>query len=201
VTKADLEARLAERPTASVLVNGASGAVGAAAVQLAHHLGARVTGVTSAANAAFVRGLGAERTSDYRATPVVGLADAGERFDVVLDTVGNISAASGRRLLAAGGVLLLAVAGLGETIAARGNVKAGPASERPEHLARVLQLAADRVLDPLIEASYALEAGAAAYARIDSGRKVGNIVLHPHATAQAAVSVSASPADPRHPGA
>lgn len=179
VTKAGLEARLAERPDASVLVNGASGAVGAAAVQLARHLGARVTGVTSGANAEFVRGLGAVRTIDYRVTPVDALADAGERFDVVLDTVGNLSAASGRRLLADGGVLLLAVAGLGETITARGNVKAGPASERPEHLARVLQLAAEGVLDPLIEASYPLEAVAEAYARIDSGRKVGNIVLRP----------------------
>src|SRR5690606_36803224 len=70
VTKAGLEARIAERPTASVLVYGASGAVGAAAVQLARHLGARVTGVTSAANAELVRGLGAERTIDYRASPV-----------------------------------------------------------------------------------------------------------------------------------
>jgi NADPH:quinone reductase-like Zn-dependent oxidoreductase len=102
-------------------------------------------------------------------------------------------------------VLLLAVAGLGETIAARGNVKAGPASERPEHLARVLQLAADGALAPLIEASYPLDAVAQAYARIDSGRKVGNIVLHPQDAAQAADSAQAaapaSPTDPQHPGA
>src|SRR5690606_38602056 len=107
------------------------------------------------------------------------------------------SAASGRRLLADGGVLLLAVAGLGQTIGARGNVKAGPASERPAHLARVLQLAAGGVLAPLIEASSPLEAVAEAYARTHSGRKVGNLVLHPQATGPA----SAPPADPQHPGA
>lgn len=177
-TKAGLTARLAEKPGTTVLVNGASGAVGTAAVQLARHLGARVSGVTSAANAELVRGLGAERTIDYRATPVASLAAAGERFDVVFDTVG-ITAASGRELLADGGVLLLTVAGLADTIAARGNVKAGVASEHPEHLAAVLQLAADGVLDPLIEASYPLAAIAEAYARVDSGRKVGNLVLHP----------------------
>lgn len=176
VTKAGLDAR----PGASVLVNGASGSVGSAAVQLARHLGARVTAVTSTINNEFVRGLGAERTIDYRETPLATLADAGERFDVVLDTVGNISVPLGRRLLADGGVLLLAVAGLGDTISARGNVKAGPASEKPEHLARVLQLAADGVLTPNIEASYPLERIAEAYARVDSGRKVGNIVVHPH---------------------
>lgn len=175
VRKAGLDAR----PGASVLVNGASGAVGSAAVQLARHLGARVTTVTSAANVAFARNLGAERTIDYRETPLTTLADAGERFDVVFDTVGNVSVPLGRRLLADRGVLLLAVAGLRDTLTARGNVKAGPASERPEHLARVLQLAADGVLAPHIEASYPLERIAEAYARVDSGRKVGNIVLHP----------------------
>lgn len=174
------KAQLPARPRgARVLVNGASGAVGSAAVQLAHHAGAHVTGVTSAANADFVRGLGAERTVDYRVTSLDALADAGERFDIVLDTVGNVSTASGRRLLADGGVLLLAVAGLGQLIAARGNVKAGPASEDPQHLAEVLRLAADGVLAPLIEATHPLDGIAAAYARVDSGRKRGNLVLHP----------------------
>lgn len=175
-TKAGLEARGAG---ARVLVNGASGAVGSAAVQLAHHLGAHVTAVTSAANAELVRGLGADRAVDYRRTPLAALAASGERFDVVLDAVGNVSPASGRPLLAEGGVLLLAVASLGQTIAARGAVKAGPASEKPEHLARVLRLAADGVLAPLIEASHPLDGIAEAYARIDSGRKVGNIVVRP----------------------
>lgn len=174
------KAGLAERGAGTrVLVNGASGSVGSAAVQLARHLGAHVTAVTSAANAAVARTLGADRTVDYRTTPLSALAASGDRFDVVLDTVGNVTPASGRELLADGGVLLLAVASLGQTIGARGAVKAGPASEKPEHLSRVLQLAADGVFAPLIEATYPLDGITEAYARVDSGRKVGNIVLHP----------------------
>lgn len=167
------------QPGMTVLVNGASGAVGSAAVQLAEHMGGRVTAVTSAANAALAERLGAERVIDYRVSPIASLADTGERFDVVFDAVGNITASLGRRLLTERGVLLLAVASLGDTIAARGAVKAGPASEDVRNLAEVLRLAADGVLDPLIESVHPLADIAEAYRRIDSGRKVGNIVLRP----------------------
>lgn len=162
-----------------VLVNGASGAVGTSAVQIARHFGARVTGMTSAANVDLVRRLGAERVIDYRSSPLDALHARGERFDVVFDTVGNVSPASGRPLLTEGGVLLLAVAGLGELIAARGPVKAGPASESREVIETVLRLTAEGVLDPLIESTHPLEGIADAYRRVDSGRKVGNIVVHP----------------------
>lgn len=163
----------------TVLVNGASGAVGSSAIQLARHLGAEVTAVTSAANSELAMRLGATRTIDYREMPVAQLAAAGERFDVVFDAVGNITAAAGRPLLTDRGVLLLAVAGLGDTIAARGQVKAGPASEKVENLREVLRLASEGVLDPLIESVHPLGGIADAYRRIDSGRKVGNIVVRP----------------------
>jgi NADPH:quinone reductase-like Zn-dependent oxidoreductase len=166
---------------ATVLVNGASGAVGTSAVQLAKHFGAHVTGMTSEANFELVRRLGAERVIDYRATSLEGLHDQGERFDVVFDTVGTISPASGRPLLTDGGVLLLAVASLGDMLAARGPVKAGPASENRELMETVLRLTAEGVLDPLIEASLPLEQIVTAYRRVDSGRKVGNIVVRPGA--------------------
>jgi NADPH:quinone reductase-like Zn-dependent oxidoreductase len=169
------KARLASGAT--VLVNGASGAVGTSAVQLALHLGADVTGVTSAANADLVRRLGAGRVIDCRATPIEALT--GERFDIVFDTVGNLNAASGRPLLAEGGVLLLAVAGLGDLLTARGPVKAGPASESRENIASVLQLTDEGVLDPLIESSHPLDGIVDAYRRVDSRHKVGNIVVRP----------------------
>jgi NADPH:quinone reductase-like Zn-dependent oxidoreductase len=70
-------------PRRAILGNTASGGVGTNAVQLASHLGARVTGVTSAANAELVTDLGADRVIDHTRTDVTDLA---ERFDVVLDT-------------------------------------------------------------------------------------------------------------------
>lgn len=169
-TKAKLQ------PGQSVLVNGASGAVGTNAVQLAAHFGATVTAVTSAANAGLVNSLGATATIDYATTDVATITD---RFDVVFDAVGNLSIGSGRRLLAPGGTLALAVAGLGETIRARGNVAAGPAPERAADFEFLLGLVADGTLTVVHDQQYALVDIADAYRRVDSGRKRGNIIVHP----------------------
>lgn len=160
----------------SLLVNGASGAIGTNAVQLAKHLGATVTGVTSTANVALVADLGADPVIDYTARD---LSTTTERFDVVLDTVGNLSIASGRRLLRPGGKLLLAVAGLGETIRARGDVAAGAAPERVEDFDLLLGLVADGEVTVVHDRSYALADIVEAHRRVDQGHKVGNIVVRP----------------------
>jgi len=161
-------------PGTSVLVNGASGAVGTSAVQLAVHLGATVTGVTSAANAELVAELGAARVIDYTAHDVTATPD---RFDVVLDTVGNLSIASGRRLLRPDGILVLAVASLWDTIRARGNVVAGPAPERVEDFDLLLGLVAAGELRVVHDRTFDLEDIVDAYRRVDSGRKRGNVVV------------------------
>jgi NADPH:quinone reductase-like Zn-dependent oxidoreductase len=160
----------------SVLVNGASGAVGTNAVQLAHHLGATVTAVTSAANAELVTDLGAERVIDHRRTDITALT---ERFDVVLDTVGNLTAATGRRLLTEGGMLILAVASLGDTIRARGNLVAGSAPERVEDFDHLLNLLTDGALTVVHDRTFALDDIVDAHRRVDSGHKIGNIVVRP----------------------
>jgi NADPH:quinone reductase-like Zn-dependent oxidoreductase len=116
----------------SVLVNGASGAIGTIAVQLAARAGTGVTGVTSRSNAALVTELGADDVIDHQHEDLAGTT---ARFDVVLDTVGNLTVESGRRLLAPGGRLLLAVATLGQTLRARGDVGAGTSRERPADMA------------------------------------------------------------------
>ena len=164
------------RPGQSVLVNGASGAIGTNAVQLAKHFGATVTAVTSGPNAQLVTDLGADRVIDYTRTPLSQLT---ERFDVVLDTVGNVTISSGKRLLNPGGVLLLAVADLWQAIGARGNVKAGPAPERAEDAELLLQLVADGTLKVVIDHSYELDEIVAAHERVDTGHKVGNVIVHP----------------------
>ena len=171
-----LQGKASVGPGMSVLVNGASGAIGTNAVQLASHFGARVTGVTSAANAGWVTRLGAERVIDYNTS---NLASVTERFDVVLDTVGNLSVTSGRRLLSANGKLLLAVADLADTIRARGNVAAGATPERVADFERLLQFVAGGQLTVVHDQTLALSDIELAHRRVDSGRKRGNIVVRP----------------------
>lgn len=161
---------------ASVLVNGASGAVGTNAVQLARHYGASVTAVTSARNAALVTELGAARVVDHTVEDVTTL---GDRFDVVFDTVGNLSIATGRRLLRPDGMLLLAVADLGETIRARGDVAAGSGPERAEDFALLLDLVAAGDLVVVQDRAYPLDGIVDAYRQVDGGHKVGNIIVRP----------------------
>lgn len=174
-----LRDRMAVQPGDTVLINGASGAIGTSAVQLAVHLGGRVTGVTSARNAALVTDLGAERTIDHTAVDVTEIPD---RFDVVLDTVGNLSLRAGRALLAPGGRLGLAVASLGDTIRARGDANAGPSPERAEAFEELLSLVAAGVLRVVIEQVHELDEIVAAHRRVDTGHKVGNVLVRPSET-------------------
>jgi NADPH:quinone reductase-like Zn-dependent oxidoreductase len=163
-------------PGMSVLVNGASGAIGTSAVQLARRAGARVTGVTSGRNATLVQDLGATRVVDYTRQAVTALD---ERFDVVFDTVGNLTAATGRRLVRDGGTLILAVAGLGDLLTARRGVVAGTAPERADDFAHLVQLVADGQLKVVIDAVFPLDDIQEAHRRVDSGRKCGNILVRP----------------------
>ena len=163
-------------PGKRVLVNGASGAVGSAAVQIAHLAGARVPGVCSARNADLVRSLGAEEVVDHARHRVAELT---ERYDVVLDTVGNLDRRSGRRLLASDGVLVLAAAGLADTVLARANVRAGVSSEDPAHFAWLLERVAAGELRAVVERTLPLAQVAEAHRLVDSGRKIGNLVLTP----------------------
>lgn len=160
----------------SVLVNGASGAIGTNAVQLAAHFDTTVAGVTSTANVELVKSLGADRVIDYATTDLFSLT---ERFDVVLDTVGNLSITSGRRLLTADGKLLLAVADLGETIRAFGNVVAGVAPERVADIELLLRLVAEGRITVVHDQAFDLNDIVLAHRRVDSGRKRGNVIVRP----------------------
>ena len=161
-------------PGKTVLVNGASGAVGTNAVQLARHFGATVTGVSSAANADFVRRLGADRVIDYAVCDVRTLTD---RFDVVFDAVGNLSIALGRRLLREGGVLVLAVASLWDTLRARRGVAVGSSPERAADFAWLLQRVAAKELAVVIDRTFPLDQISDSYRLVDGGHKRGNVIV------------------------
>lgn len=165
-----------------VLVNGASGAVGTAAVQLAKAAGAHVTGVSSAANQAFVSGLGADRTIDYRATDFVA---EGDRYDVIVDCVGNAPVDRVLPALNPGGAVLLVAGNLRSLVAAKGQsrrhgitVVTGPGPYRSEDLEHVVDLAARGILSPTIDRTFAFEQVADAHRYVDTGRKRGSVVLH-----------------------
>ena len=103
-------------PGVEVLVNGASGAVGTAVVQLASHAGARVTAVCSAGNADLVRSLGAERVIDYAQEDFAAGAD---RYDVIVECVGNAPFDRVRGILKPGGALLMVITDLRSMLAER----------------------------------------------------------------------------------
>lgn len=181
MTALDFLRRGAVKAGDRVLVNGASGNVGSAAVQLAKHLGASVTAVCSGANGPLVRSLGADDVVDYTEADFA----AGEnRFDVIVDAVGNAPYARVKAVLAPGGRLLAVLAELPAILTApfvggpkKHRVVAGPASEKVEDLQTVAELAASGALRPVIDRRFAFERLADAYRVVDSGRKRGSVVV------------------------
>jgi NADPH:quinone reductase-like Zn-dependent oxidoreductase len=87
-----------------VLINGASGGVGTFAVQIARQAGAHVTGVCSTRNVELVRSLGADAVIDYSQSDFTVGA---ERFDVIIDMVGNHSLRALEGVLSPGGVIVI----------------------------------------------------------------------------------------------
>jgi NADPH:quinone reductase-like Zn-dependent oxidoreductase len=163
-----------------LLVIGASGALGSAAVQLAKHTGARVTGVCSTANVELVRSLGTDRVIDYTREDY---RHDGETYDVIFDAVGETSFRTDETLLKPGGRLLLLAAGLPEMFEAIGGkrdgkrVFAGPAKETLDHLTVLADLAESGAYRPVIDQVFPLERIAEAHARVETGRKRGSVVV------------------------
>lgn len=164
-----------------VLIVGASGAVGSALVQLAHHRGAQVTAVSSARNAELVRNLGAAVVIDYHASDFRGEAGA---YDVIFETVGSMVTRDALPLLRPGGRFVAIAAGLPDMLATIGGagrqgrrVIAGPATEKPEYVQQLADLAVSGVLRPVVDKSYAFADIAAAHAYVDTGRKRGSVAV------------------------
>ncbi|MGQ0610833.1 MAG: NAD(P)-dependent alcohol dehydrogenase [Paracoccaceae bacterium] len=167
------------KPGLRVLVNGATGSVGSAAVQIAAARGARVTAVCSAANHDLARRLGAAEVVDYRTAAISG------QFDVILDVIGTLPWAKAAPHLVPGGRLLLVSASLAQNIGAalwprRGQgrrIKAVISSEGRANMERLVRQYQAGTYRPTVGQVFALDDIRAAHALAETFSKPGNIIL------------------------
>ena len=167
-----------------VLVNGATGAIGSAAVQILKDLGARVTAVCATEHVELVRGLGPDRVIDYRTGD---FTKDEERYDIVLDAVGKSSFGRCRRLLVPGGLYLSSDLGplsqnplLALVTPMFGGRKVLFPIPRPHgrrEMTYMRQLIESGAFRPLIDRRYPLDEIVEAYRYVETGQKVGNVVI------------------------
>ena len=191
------------RPGQVVLVNGASGTVGSAAVQLAKYLGATVVGVCSAAHEPLVRSLGAERVIDYACDD---FADAHDTYDVIFDAVGKRSFGACRRALTRRGIYLTTVPSGPIMLQApftrwfsRGRRAAiaftglRDAHTKAEELGLLVELIVTGAFVPVIDMVVPFDQIVEAHRRVDTGHKAGSVVVAmTHAHHQAAAREEAA---------
>ncbi len=174
------------QPGQHILINGAAGSLGTAAVQLAKAMGAEVTGVCSARNAAFVRSLGADHVVDYNRADFTRHSG---RYDVIYDTVGKSSFGRAKHALKPSGLYMSPVLGLGllgqmfwtkcfgrkrAKFSATGML---PVDQQRPLLRDLLELLRQGHLRMIIDRRFPLDRVAEAHAYVDTGHKRGNVIL------------------------
>jgi NADPH:quinone reductase-like Zn-dependent oxidoreductase len=164
-----------------ILINGASGSVGTAAVQIAKYYGAEVTGVCSTMNLELVKSLGADKVIDYTKED---FTKSGETFDYIYETVGKTSFSGCKSSLKRNGIYLANSPGLREfaqmgwtSMIGSKKVMAGASSEKAEDLIFLKDLFEAGKIKPVIDRRYPLEQTAEAHRYVDKGHKKGNVVI------------------------
>jgi NADPH:quinone reductase-like Zn-dependent oxidoreductase len=165
-----------------VLVYGASGSLGTAAVQLAKYFGAEVTGICSTANTELVKSLGADTVIDYTKED---FTKRGEVYDIIYDTVGKSPFSGCLKSLKENGYYLRAVhispvsliRGLWTKFTSSKKVIGGISVERKEDLVFLKELMGEGKFKPVIDKSYKFEQIAEAHGYVDKGHKKGNVVV------------------------
>jgi NADPH:quinone reductase-like Zn-dependent oxidoreductase len=164
-----------------VLINGASGSIGAAAVQITRSYGAHVTGVCGSPRIEFVKSLGADRVIDYSKQD---FTQNGERYDLIFDVLGKTSASRCKNSLADNGRCLYASFKTGKliqmlttSIGGSKKVVCAIAPGSKEDLVSVKELMEAGKLKAFIDRSFPLEKAAEAHSYVESGQKKGHIAI------------------------
>ena len=167
-----------------IVIYGASGSLGTAAVQLAKHIGARVTAVCNTKNVELVRSLGADEVVDYLQED---FTKNGQTYDAIIDAVGKYSFLRGRRSLKRGGVyvptdlgpfmletiaMLLATRWVGDK-----RVKMAFARRNKEDVLFLKELIEAGKFRAVIDRRYPLEQVVEAHRYVETWQKTGNVVL------------------------
>ncbi len=169
-----------------ILINGASGSVGTAAVQLASYFGAEVTGVCSTTNLELVKSLGANKVIDYTKED---FTKTGQTYDIIFDTVGKSSFSRCKNSLKPKGIFLEAALTLlilpqmlwtkkiGSKKAIIAFTGLRSTNERAKDLNFIKELMEAGNIKPVIDKSFPLEQIADAHRYVETGRKKGNVVI------------------------
>ncbi|HPE56456.1 MAG TPA: NAD(P)-dependent alcohol dehydrogenase [Bacteroidales bacterium] len=173
-------------PGQKILINGASGSLGTAAVQLAKQMGAEVTGVSSESNLDLVESLGADHVIDYNKVDFTNLL---AQYDIIYDTVGKSSFSKSKKALKPGGAYISPVLKMGTMLqmlktSMIGNKKAKfsatgilKETQLRELLNELLAIMAKSDFKTIIDREYPLEQTAEAHAYISKGHKKGNVIV------------------------
>ncbi len=173
-------------PGDKVLINGASGSIGTAAIQLAKEFGAEVTAVCSSKNVELVSELGADQVFDYTKNE---LENSGEKFDIIFDTVGKLSYSKSKKHMKDKGVFLTPVLEFGTLLTmlfvspfSKKKLKFAATGLRKQHLRmrdlKIIQdMLATNKLKTVIDKVYSLEQIQEAHRYVDAGHKKGNVIV------------------------
>ena len=163
-----------------VLINGASGGIGTFAVQIAKSFGTKVTGVCSTRNLELVRSIGADHVIDYTRED---FTQKDQRYDLIFDTVGNLSISGCKRALSPNGIC--SVAGFTTMshlfgVMLFGGAKVGmmeTASSNKKDLLFLKELLEAGKIVPVIDRQYSLSETAEAIRYLETGRARGKVVI------------------------
>jgi NADPH:quinone reductase-like Zn-dependent oxidoreductase len=177
----DFIKKAAIKPGQNVLIVGASGAVGCAAIQLTKFLGAYVTGVCSTVNIDLVKSLGADKVIDYTKAD---FTQNGEMYDVIIHAVETNSVSRSLKSLNKKGTMILIAAGISEmllgfwiSMTSSKKVLTGVTGTTVENINFLKELIEAGKLKPVIDKIYPLEQMAAAHAYVEKGHKKGNVAI------------------------